>query len=157
MKLGWIVASGGVLFLVFAVCIRVLAQTGATVAERSLFEAANRERKAQGLLSLRWNQALTAAAHDRAEQMVRQNSVSHRLSGEMALPGRAANAGAHFRWLSENIVQTADAGGAHSQFMRSPTPRANILVDSCLWSKTLHRRSEICRSAAEAGASRATP
>jgi uncharacterized protein YkwD len=127
MKLGWMARVVGVLLLVFAVCGPARAQSHASAAERKLFEAANHERKAQGLALLKWNEALAVAARAHAKEMARHNSVSHRFAGEAALPGRAAKAGAHFRWLSENIVQSSDAAGAHSQFMKSPAHRANIL------------------------------
>lgn len=53
--------------------------------------------------------------------------MSHHLPGETAWPGRAASAGAHFRWLSENLVQATEATAAHAQFMKSAAHRANIL------------------------------
>lgn len=87
----------------------------------------NRERRAAGLPPLKWNEPLTIAARAHAKEMARQNTVSHRLPGEAALPGRAAKAGAHFSWLSENIVQSRDAAGAHSQFMKSAAHKANLL------------------------------
>jgi len=59
--------------------------------------------------------------------MAAQRNVAHTLPGEPSLPGRATHAGAHFSWLSENIVESTDAATAHSQFMNSPTHRANIL------------------------------
>jgi uncharacterized protein YkwD len=103
------------------------AQTQATPAEKYLFEAANLERKKVGLPPLKWNEPLAIAARAHAKEMARQNTLSHRLPGEAALPGRAAKAGAHFTWLSENVVQSRDAAGAHSQFMKSPAHRANLL------------------------------
>jgi uncharacterized protein YkwD len=59
--------------------------------------------------------------------MARQNSVAHTLPGEPSLASRASKAGARFSWISENIVQSASAVGAHEQFMKSPNHRANIL------------------------------
>jgi uncharacterized protein YkwD len=103
------------------------AQTHATPAERYLFAAANRERRAAGLHVLQWNEALATAARAHAKEMARHNEVSHRLPDEASLPGRAAKAGAHFSWLSENVVQSRDAPAAHSQFMKSPAHKANLL------------------------------
>jgi uncharacterized protein YkwD len=116
-----------ILFGMFAISGAAWAQTQATRPERYLFEAANRERRAAGLPPLKWNEPLTIAARAHAKEMARQNTVSHRLPGEAALPGRAAKAGAHFSWLSENIVQSRDAAGAHSQFMKSAAHKANLL------------------------------
>lgn len=116
-----------IVFGMLAIAGPARAQTHATPAEKYLFEAANRERKKAGLPPLKWNEPLAIAARAHAKEMARQNTLSHRLPGEAALPGRAAKAGAHFTWLSENIVQSRDAAGAHSQFMQSPAHRANLL------------------------------
>jgi uncharacterized protein YkwD len=105
----------------------VFAQQNTSAAERSLFESANRERKAQGLPALKWDEALAAAARKHAEEMTRQNSVAHNLPGEPSQPSRATKAGAHFGWLSENVIQSTSAAGAHSQFMKSANHKANIL------------------------------
>jgi uncharacterized protein YkwD len=95
--------------------------------EHSLFDAVNRERRAVGLPALRWDEALASAARQHASLMASQQSVQHTFPGEPSLPGRAAHAGAHFSWISENIVQSTDARSAHVAFMNSPTHRANIL------------------------------
>jgi uncharacterized protein YkwD len=99
----------------------------ASSAERSLYQSINHERRAAGLPTLRWDDALASAARQHAGVMAAQHSVAHVFSGEPSLPGRATQAGAHFSWLSENIVEASDAGMAHTQFMNSPTHRANIL------------------------------
>jgi uncharacterized protein YkwD len=116
-----------ILFGMLAIPGSAWAQTHATPPERYLFEAANRERRAVGLHPLEWNEPLAAAARAHAQAMARHNLVSHRVPGEAALPGRAAKAGAHFSWLSENIVQSRDAAGAHSEFMKSAAHKANLL------------------------------
>lgn len=116
-----------IVFGMLAIAGPARAQTQATPAEKYLFEAANLERKKVGLPPLKWNEPLATAARAHAKEMARQNTLSHRLPGEAALPGRAAKAGAHFTWLSENVVQSRDAAGAHSQFMKSPAHRANLL------------------------------
>jgi uncharacterized protein YkwD len=105
----------------------VFAPQNASAIERSLFQSANHERKAQGLPALKWDEALAAAARKHAAEMARQNSVAHTLPGELSLPSRATKAGAHFGWLSENVIQATSAAGAHSQFMKSANHRANIL------------------------------
>ena len=105
----------------------VWAQSAPAAEQRALFDAVNHERRAQGLPPLRWNDALADAAQKHAQEMARQNSVSHTLPGEPSLAGRANKAGARFSWISENIVQSTSASGAHEQFMKSPNHRANIL------------------------------
>jgi uncharacterized protein YkwD len=96
-------------------------------AQRTLFAALNRERKEQGLPALKWNEALASAAQAHAVEMARHNLVSHTLPGEPSLASRATKAGAHFGWISENVVQSLSAEGAHEQFIQSPNHRANIL------------------------------
>ena len=107
----------------------VWAQLAPAAEQRALFDAVNRERRGQGLPPLRWNDALADAAQKHAQEMARQNSVSHTLPGEPSLPSRATKAGARFSWISENILQSTSAAGAHEQFMKSPNHRANILDD----------------------------
>jgi hypothetical protein len=51
-------------------------------------------------------EALANAARKHAQLMAEKGIVSHQLPGEPNLPSRAKAAGAHFRWISENI----DAG-----------------------------------------------
>ncbi len=102
------------------------AQTSSN-AERSLFQSINRERRASGLPALRWDDALASAARQHAGVMAAQRTVAHTLPGEASLPGRVTQAGAHFSWLSENVVESTDSATAHTQFMNSPTHRANIL------------------------------
>lgn len=99
----------------------------ASAAERSLYQSINRERRAAGLPALRWDDALASAARQHAGVMASQNSVSHLLPGESSLPGRVTRAGAHFSSLSENVVESTSAAMAHSEFMNSPSHRANIL------------------------------
>jgi uncharacterized protein YkwD len=113
------------------VCLVLLsaawAQPASAGAERVLLDSVNHERRAQGLPALRWNEALADAAQRHAQEMARQDSVSHTLPGEPSLASRATKAGARFSWISENIVQSTSVAGAHEQFMKSPNHRANIL------------------------------
>jgi uncharacterized protein YkwD len=112
---------------VLAASTGVFSQTNASAAERSLFESANRARRTQGLPVLKWDEALATAARKHAAEMARQNSVAHTLPGEPSLPSRATKAGARFGWLSENVIQGTSAAEVHSQFMKSPNHKANIL------------------------------
>ena len=120
-------AACGVFVLLLVVATVGWAQAGASPDERSLFTAANHERREQGLPALKWNDALAGAARQHAQEMARQNTVAHVLPSEASLPGRATRAGVKFSSLSENVVQCASAEGAHNQFMKSPAHRANIL------------------------------
>jgi uncharacterized protein YkwD len=96
-------------------------------AERDLFAAVNQARRAQGLAPLRWNESLAAAARRHARVMAEHRSAEHGFEGEPSLSERVKEAGAHFRWLSENVGQGPTAEFIHSQFMNSSAHRANLL------------------------------
>jgi uncharacterized protein YkwD len=104
-----------------------VAQQKTSDAEQELFNAVNRERKAQGLPSLRSDGALSNAARAHAQRMAGEGTVSHQLAGEPSLPSRAKAAGARFSWLSENVDEGANPTAIHQSFMKSPQHRANIL------------------------------
>lgn len=103
------------------------AQQTASGADRKLFDYANRERGAQGLPKLKWDDALAAAARKHAEEMSKHGSISHRFAGEPSLPGRATKAGARYSSLAENVAQASSAVAVHEEWMNSPPHRANIL------------------------------
>jgi uncharacterized protein YkwD len=107
--------------------IVVHAQPQTTAAERALFDAANRERAAQGLAQLRWDNALANAAHDHALLMAQRNALSHQFPGEPPLQDRARVAGARFTEIAENVAEGLSAAVIHSSWMHSPPHRANLL------------------------------
>lgn len=95
--------------------------------ERALFDAANHERQSQGLPTLKWDNALAGAAERHAAVMAQQGTLSHQFPGEASLASRATQAGVHFVWLSENVAQGPNAEFIHSQWVKSPNHRANLL------------------------------
>jgi len=103
------------------------AQPKAEVAGQQLFQAINRERAANGLPPLKWDDALANAARQHAELMAEQGSLSHGFQGELSLPSRATRAGARFSWLSENVAQGPTAENISAQWMQSSNHRANLL------------------------------
>jgi uncharacterized protein YkwD len=103
------------------------AQQKTSDAERQLFNAANQERKAHGLPSLKPDEALANAARAHAQRMAEQGTISHQLPGEPNLLSRAKAAGAQFSWISENLDEGQNATAIHQSFVRSPQHRANIL------------------------------
>jgi uncharacterized protein YkwD len=119
--------GSALLLIVVALSTTVFAQKNGSPAEQSLFEAVNHERKTSGLHALRWDAALAAAARSHAREMAKRQAVEHHFPGEPNLPSRATKAGARFISISENVVQAASAKAAHSQFMHSPSHKANIL------------------------------
>src|ERR1700720_4694624 len=96
-------------------------------AERALFDAANRERAAQGLAQLRWDDALANAAREHAVLMAQRDTLSHQFTGEAALQDRARLTGARFTEIAENVAEGPSADVIHSSWMHSPPHRANLL------------------------------
>jgi uncharacterized protein YkwD len=107
------------------IVVHASAQTGS--AERELFDAANRERAAQGRVQLRWDDTLAKAAHEHALLMAQRNTLSHQFPGEPALQDRARATGARFTEIAENVAEGPSADVIHSGWMHSPPHRANLL------------------------------
>ena len=107
--------------------VLVEAQQTTSSAERTLFESANRERKAQGLPALKWDDHLAAAARKHARLMAEHGSISHQFPEEPSMPGRATKAGAHYSSLAENVAEAPSPSALHEEWMHSPHHRANIL------------------------------
>ncbi len=95
--------------------------------EKLLLDSANRERAAAGLQALKWNDALAAAARQHAQAMVSQNLLLHQCLDELPLDQRAAQAGARFSMIAENIAVGPNAEAIHNGWMHSPGHRKNIL------------------------------
>jgi uncharacterized protein YkwD len=102
-------------------------QTGASAAEQQLFAGVNRARQAQGLPALRWDEALASAARRHAGLMAQHGSAEHGFAGEPNLASRVRQAGAHFVWLAENVIQGPGVEVVQEEFLKSPNHRANIL------------------------------
>jgi uncharacterized protein YkwD len=113
-------------FLLFAFPCSVLAQKP-SAEEQFFLDSANRERVAQQLPPLKWNNALAEAARQHALLMAKQDDLSHQLPGEPPLSQRAGQAGARFSKIGENIAIGPHAQSIHTGWMHSPGHRANIL------------------------------
>ena len=92
-----------------------------------IFALANRARHIAGATPLQWDPALAAAALYHCRWMVQEGQIAHRYGGEPDLTGRAANAGAHFGVIEENVAIGPSADGIHQEWMESPGHRANLL------------------------------
>jgi hypothetical protein len=123
-------------FLAVAVLILFSAPAFSRAAERIseneqlLFDALNRERAAQSLPALQWDEALARAARKHANRMAFYNVLSHQLSGEPDLQERLTEAGARFGNIAENIAVGANPETIHIGWMHSPGHRSNILNPS---------------------------
>jgi uncharacterized protein YkwD len=95
--------------------------------ERQLFESLNHERTAQGFSALQWDAALFKAARRHALLMLNLNLLEHQLPNESSLETRAAEAGARFGVIAENIAFGANPQTIHAGWMQSPGHRKNIL------------------------------
>jgi hypothetical protein len=95
--------------------------------EQVLFDAANRERAAQSLPALQWDEALAKAARKHANRMAFYNVVEHQLPGEPDLEARLTEAGARFSVIAENIAVASNPKTIHAGWMDSPGHRKNIL------------------------------
>lgn len=95
--------------------------------QQRLLDLTNQARLDQGLQPLHWDPSLAAAAQAHAQKMFDEHSLSHQLPGEPDLQARAAEAGAHFREIAENVAMGNGAEGVQKEWMKSPQHRANIL------------------------------
>jgi uncharacterized protein YkwD len=80
--------------LLLLVSVWAGAQLQRNDSERQLFDALNRERAAQGLSALQWDNSLFKAARRHALLMADLNMLEHQLPDESSLEGRLAEAGA---------------------------------------------------------------
>jgi hypothetical protein len=94
---------------------------------QQIFTLTNQDRQEHGLPLLHWNDSLAAAAMAHASLMVQQNSLSHQYSDEPDLMARAAQAGAHFQAIAENIATGPDPKAIEHEWMNSTAHRTNIL------------------------------
>ncbi len=92
-----------------------------------LFAMANDSRQQEGQGRLVWDQALADAAMKHCLRMVAEGPISHRYEGEPDLTTRAADAGAHFSLIEENIAVGPYPSNIHEGWLNSPGHRANLL------------------------------
>jgi len=92
-----------------------------------IFAMANRARRIAGAPPLQWDPALAQAALQHCRRMVEEGEIAHRYGGEPDLTERAANAGARFGVIEENIAIGPSAAGIHEEWMNSPGHRSNLL------------------------------
>jgi len=116
--------------MVFAGILIVAAHAGAQKpdeATQKIFELTNQDRTAQGLQPLQWDKSLAAAAAVHVDKMRDEKTLSHQYPGEPDVKDRAAQAGAHFQAIAENIAMGPSAEAIEKQWMNSVPHRQNIL------------------------------
>ena len=94
---------------------------------QQILSLTNQDRAEHGLQPLSWNPALVAAAQAHTERMANEKSLSHQYPGEQDVSARAAQAGAHFQAIAENIAMGPSPKAIEKQWMNSTPHRTNIL------------------------------
>lgn len=92
-----------------------------------LMALANYTRAQTGVSRLEWDPALAGAALDHCRRMILEGALSHQYNGEPELADRAAQAGARFSVIEENIAIGPSPEGIHNEWMNSPGHRSNLL------------------------------
>jgi hypothetical protein len=88
---------------------------------------ANQARAEVGAAPLKWDAALAAAARQHCLRMAAEGPISHQYAGEPDVAGRAAQVGARFSLIEENVAVSHDWAAIHEGWMNSPHHRANLL------------------------------
>ncbi len=96
-------------------------------AAEQLFALGNQARATAGVAPLAWDPALAEAALAHCRRMAAEGPIAHRYGGEPALATRAAQAGAHFSLIEENVAVGASPDQIHQAWMQSPGHRENLL------------------------------
>src|SRR5208283_6044662 len=78
-----------------------------------IFALGNQARTRAGVASLAWDPALAAAALQHCRMMAAAGPISHQYRGEPDLSTRAAQAGAHFGLIEENVAVAHSAAEVH--------------------------------------------
>jgi uncharacterized protein YkwD len=92
-----------------------------------LVRLANQARAAAGLKPLQWDPRLAEAARQHCLRMVAEGAMAHRFDGELDVEQRAAQAGARFSMMEENVAIAETLASIQSGWMNSPEHLANIL------------------------------
>jgi Cysteine-rich secretory protein family len=96
-------------------------------AAEQIFALANQARAQAGVGRLQWDPALATAALQHCRRMASEGPIAHRYGGEPDVSGRAAQAGARFSLIEENVAVGPSADAIHEEWMQSPGHRANLL------------------------------
>jgi uncharacterized protein YkwD len=92
-----------------------------------IFALGNQARAQAGVAKLAWDPALAEAALQHCRMMAAAGPISHQYRGEPDLSSRAAQAGAHFGLIEENVAAAPSAAAIHQAWMQSPGHRENLL------------------------------
>ena len=124
-----------------------------TISEQYLFAAANRDRAAMNLPPLHLDDHLALAARLHAAEMASRRTISHQFPGEADLAKRAADSGAHFSLITENVAEASNSALIHDLWMNSAGHRANLLDPA----RSTRSASPSCRTAGNSTRSKTSP
>ncbi len=102
-------------------------QADPRAAAEQIFALGNQARAQAGVASLQWDPALAAAALQHCQKMAAEGPISHQYRGEPDVTARAAQAGAHFSVIEENVALAPTPAAIHQAWMQSPGHRENLL------------------------------
>lgn len=88
---------------------------------------ANQARAQAGAGPLKWDPALALAARQHCLRMATEGPISHQYAGEPDVSVRAAQTGAHFSLIEENVAIAPTPAAIHDGWMHSPGHRYNLL------------------------------
>lgn len=94
---------------------------------QQLFLLTNQDRAQAGVRPVNWDPDLAQAALAHCRLMASEGPISHRYAGEPDVSGRAAQAGAHFSLVEENVAIGPSPEGVENEWMHSPGHRSNLL------------------------------
>jgi hypothetical protein len=92
-----------------------------------IVQLANQARAEAGAGPLKWDAALATAARRHCLRMAAEGTISHQYAGEPDVSARAAQAGAHFSLIEENVAIAPTPAAIHNAWMNSPGHRTNLL------------------------------
>jgi|CZKF01.1.fsa_nt_gi hypothetical protein len=92
-----------------------------------IVQLANQARAQAGAGPLKWDPALALAARQHCLRMAADGSISHQYPNEPDVSARAAEAGAHFSLIEENVALAPTPAAIHNAWMHSPGHRSNLL------------------------------
>lgn len=101
--------------------------------QEQFFTLTNQARAAAGVQPVKWDPALAEAALNHCLRMATEGPIAHRYRGEPNVTDRAAQSGAHFSLIAENVAVGSYVATIHQGWLDSPGHRANMLnpdVDS---------------------------
>jgi hypothetical protein len=116
-----------VMLTMAVICLSVQSPAQSDDKAQQILSLTNQDRAEHGLQPLAWNPALAAATEAHTERMANEKSLSHQYPGEQDVSARAAQAGAHFQAIAENIAMGPSPKAIEKQWMNSTPHRTNIL------------------------------